>query len=65
MEHSLRIILIELADFMIENELTFVATAGDENRVCINHYNGVSFDEVQFDEEINALDLRNKAKEDK
>ena len=63
MEQTLKMILVELADFMTENELTFVATAGEENKICISHYNGVSFNQIQFDEEINALDLCNKVKE--
>ncbi len=63
MSEELIKILENLEDFMRDNDLTFVATAGEIDRVCISHYNGVSFEDVQFDAEISAHDLKCRIKD--
>lgn len=50
-------ILKELAIFMAKHELTFVATEGPLNKIAISYYNGSGFEDIQFDEEINAEEL--------
>lgn len=57
MSKELDNIISNLEDFMRDNNLTIVATAGEGNRLCISHYNGESFEDIQFEEEINPYEL--------
>jgi len=57
MTDKLRNIISNLEDFMRDNRLTFVASAGEANRLCISHYNGDSFEDLQFEEEISPYEL--------